>query len=130
MNDNVRLGLGAIAFLVVVWFINNQYQKEALNDALREELVDVEKKAIAFSSLKQRWGKKGEGKKLLRKLEGIKAFDASYKKGSNEVVSYKGVDAKMLDRLSYAIFASDAAIVSFELEKLEAFISLQLEVKP
>jgi hypothetical protein len=129
MTPNVRYGMIAIIFLVIVWFFSLQSNLSSDNERLKEDLVALEHKAVGFSQLQKRWNKKGESKRLLNKLEGIKSFDKRFKKGPNEVIEYKELDAKTLDRLSYALFASDIVLVSVSIDKFGDKSSLKVEIK-
>ena len=129
MTNNVRYGILAIIGLVIVWFFSLQANLSSENEQLQEELVSLEHQAVGYAQLQKRWDKKGETKRLIQKLESIKSFDSRFKKGPNEVLEYENIDAKMLDRLSYALFASDIVLVNVNIDKIGDASSLKVEIK-
>ena len=129
MTANVRYGLIAIVILLFVWLLNINRNIDQANRSLAAELIEKQKQAVHYSLLKKRWGKRDRSQKLLTKLSTIKAFDKQYRKGKNEIFIYKNLDARWLDKLSFALFASDAIIVSFRIEKKGAVSFLSAEIK-
>ncbi len=129
MTDNIRYGLIAIVILLFVWLLNINRNIDQENRSLESELIEKQAQGIHYSLLKKRWEKSGVSQKLLTKLSAIKAFDKQYAKGKNEIFIYENLDARWLDKLSFALFASDVIIVSFSIEKKGAVSSLSAEIK-
>ena len=129
MTQNVRFGLIAIALLTLVWLMTQMGSISATNVKLEEKLITLQSSASHFAILKKRWAKKGVAKKLLQRLEKVKAFDKRFLKASNEVIVYKSLTAKMFDRISYMIFASDVLLVDVKINKEGGLITLRVEMK-
>lgn len=129
MTQNLRFGIIAIIFLIALWLVTTGIRISTSNEELKADLRTLQLKAVGFSHLKKRWSKKGESKRLIQKLESIKSFDKRFKKGPNEVIVYEGLDAKSMDRISYAIFASDVILVSVEFKHDSEHSSLRVEMK-
>ena len=129
MTQNVRFGLIAIGVLLVVWLMGQMAELKDANSQREAKLVSLQEQASHYASLKKRWDKKGEKAKVLQKLSRLKAFDKRFSKGGHEVIVYKKLKAKMLDRITYALFASDLMLVDVSLIKEEEGVTLKVEMK-
>lgn len=129
MTQNVKMGLMAIFALTLIWMMTQIATMKSENSQLQEKLITLQKDASHYALLKKRWDKKNSQKALIKKLSKVKAFDKRFSKRSNEVIVYKNLKSKMLDRLSYIIFSSDEKLVSVAIEKEKAYVNLRVEMK-
>lgn len=129
MTDNIRYGLIAIVVLIMIALVSTNLRMGSENVSLEAELIQKQSQAVHYSLLKKRWDKKSVTAKLLNKLASIKPFYNQYPKGKNIFFSYEKLDAKLLDKLAYALFTSDAIIINYSIKKEGTVSSLSAEVK-
>ena len=129
MTRNVRFGLIAIALLSFIWLMTQISSISSENQRQQEKLIALQSDATHFATLKKRWTKKNLQKNLLQRLSRLKAFDKRFSRGSNEVIVYKGLTAKIFDRINYMIFSSDVLLAEVKIDKEGSLMNLRVEMK-
>ena len=129
MRYNMKWALVAIVLLTVWLLIQQLYSAKQITETQAESLKELQDRASSFAALRKRWSKKGERERVLRKLQSIKRFDKRFNKGSHLVIVYENLNAKILNQLSYALFSSDALLVSVDISKDGERASMKVEMK-
>jgi len=129
MEPRIKWGIAAIIILIIIFTLTKRL---ALQESIVEkdaQLLQMHQQAQSYQKLKKRWDNKQSTKKLLDKLSKVQTPSEHFKKGKKSTVRYKNLSALLLNKLSHAILASDAHILSLSIKKEEKGTFLELEVQ-